>query len=67
MCPHPASVPFVLTIGLALLLAGLAVDPASAEAVPFNCMILPGEEIASILMTNSLGVDASCIICAPAR
>ena len=27
-----------------------------------NCAILPGEEIASILMTNSLASDASCIV-----
>jgi hypothetical protein len=40
--------------------AGLA-DPAVAETVPLNCMILPGEEIASVLMTNSLAGDASCI------
>jgi hypothetical protein len=30
--------------------------------VPFNCIILPGEEVASILMTNSLASDASCIV-----
>ena len=40
----------------------LGLTPASAESVPFNCMILPGQEVASILMTNSLTVDASCIV-----
>jgi len=47
----------VLSILLGLLLA----DPALAEAVPLNCMVLAGEEIASVLMTNSLIDDASCI------
>ena len=51
-----------LSILLGLLFAGLLADPALAESVPFNCMILPGEEIASILMTNSLADDASCIV-----
>ena len=36
--------------------------PASAESVPFNCVILPGSELASIMMTNSLASDASCIV-----
>ena len=53
---------FVLSIGLGLLVVGLLADPASAESVPLNCMILPGEEIASILITNSLASDASCIV-----
>jgi hypothetical protein len=44
------------------LLAGVQIAPASAESVPFNCIILPGEEVASILMTNSLASDASCIV-----
>ena len=35
---------------------------ALAESVPLNCVILPGEEIASIQMTNSLASDASCIV-----
>ena len=46
---------------LALLVVVL-ITPASAESVPFNCIILPGEEVASILMTNSLASDASCIV-----
>jgi hypothetical protein len=46
---------------LALLVA-VQITPVSAESVPFNCMILPGEEVASILMTNSLASDASCIV-----
>ena len=44
------------------LLSGLLSMPASAETVPFRCIILPGEEIASVLMTNSLDRDASCIV-----
>jgi hypothetical protein len=44
------------------ILAGLLATAASAETVPFNCMILPDSEAASILMTNSLDRDASCIV-----
>ena len=36
--------------------------PACAESVPFNCIILPGEDLASIMITNSLASDASCIV-----
>jgi hypothetical protein len=36
--------------------------PASAESVPFNCVILPGNELASIMVTNSLTSDASCMV-----
>jgi hypothetical protein len=49
-------------------MGGPAVSPplqitlASAESVPFNCIILPGEDVASILMTNSLASDASCMV-----
>ena len=41
---------------------GLAAEPALAESVPFRCIILPGAEVASIAMTNSLGGDASCMV-----
>src|ERR1700694_4705441 len=51
-----------LVSGLVLLMSGLLSTPASAESVPFNCTILPGAEIASIMMTNSLASDASCIV-----
>jgi len=51
-----------LFLGLGLLLIGLLSTSASAESVPFNCIILPGEEGASIMMTNSLASDASCIV-----
>jgi hypothetical protein len=44
------------------LLAGVQIAPASAESVPFKCIVLPGEDVASILMTNSLASDASCIV-----
>lgn len=53
---------FALAIGLGALMIGLLSAVASAESVPFNCVILPGEEIASILMTNALATDASCIV-----
>src|SRR5882757_8190769 len=46
---------------LALVVVG-QITPASAESVPFNCVILPGQDVASILMTNSLASDASCIV-----
>ena len=49
-------------IGLSLLLAAGLSDPVLAESMPFNCIMLPGEEIASILLTNSLANDASCIV-----
>ncbi len=44
------------------LLAGVHITPASAESVPFKCIVLPDEDVASILMTNSLASDASCIV-----
>ena len=43
-------------------LIGLLPAAASAESVPFNCVILSGEDVASVLMTNSLDRDASCIV-----
>jgi hypothetical protein len=51
-----------LIIGVDLLWSDLLSTPAAAESVPFNCIILPGEELASIMMTNSLTSDASCIV-----
>jgi len=51
-----------LVLGLGPLMSGLLSTPASAETVPFNCTILPGAEMASITMTNSLVSDASCIV-----
>jgi hypothetical protein len=45
-----------------VLFIGLPSAPACAEPVPFNCMILPGEDLASIVMTNTLDRDASCIV-----
>src|SRR4030088_1456015 len=44
------------------LLAGVLSTPASAESVPFNCIILADEDVASIMMTNSLASDASSIV-----
>jgi hypothetical protein len=51
-----------LVSGLGLPMYGFLSTPASAESVPFNCTILPGQEMASITMTNSLASDASCIV-----
>ena len=44
------------------LLSGLLSAAAAAESVPFSCVILPGDDVASILMTNALDSDASCIV-----
>jgi hypothetical protein len=44
------------------LLAGLLSTPAMAESVPFSCVILPGAEVASVMMTNSLNGNASCMV-----
>ena len=52
------SAPVAAGLSLAICLAGEAV----ADVVPFACAILPGEEIASISITNSLASDASCIV-----
>ena len=46
---------------LALLIA-MSAAPVLAASVPFNCIILPGEDAASIMITNSLDRDASCIV-----
>lgn len=51
-----------LGLALGLLWPGLLTAPALAESVPFSCVILPGDEIASITLTNSLAGDASCIV-----
>src|SRR5260370_41303238 len=51
-----------LVSGLVQLMSGLLSAPASAESAPFNCTILPGAEMASITMPNSLASDASCIV-----
>jgi len=47
--------------GLAAVI-GFAARPALAESVPFRCIILPGAEVASIAITNSLGRGASCMV-----
>ena len=44
------------------LMTGLFSEPVSAETVPYKCIIVPGEEIASVMMTNSLSSNASCIV-----
>jgi hypothetical protein len=66
MHSRPAAFQFALVVGLVvslgLILSGLLSIPVLAESVPFNCIILPGENLASIMMTNSLATDASCIV-----
>jgi len=47
---------------LALACAGYLAGPAGADEAPFTCTILPGEELASIGMTNPQAADASCIV-----
>jgi hypothetical protein len=44
------------------LLSGLLSAPAAADSVPFSCLILPGDDVASVLMTNVLDSPASCIV-----
>jgi hypothetical protein len=44
------------------LLAALSPATASAESVPFNCAILPSEDVASVTLKNSLSSDASCVV-----
>ena len=51
----------VLTI-LVLAFAGCLAGRADADEVPFACTILPGEELASIVITNALAADSSCIV-----
>jgi hypothetical protein len=60
MQSRPGGFYVVGCVGFALFCIGLR--PASAAPVPFNCVILPGQDVASILMTNSLPSDASCIV-----
>ena len=51
-----------LHVVLVLALAGCLAGPADADEAPFTCTILPGEEVASIAMTNPLAGHASCIV-----
>ena len=62
MLSRPAGSRFKALAGLALLCMGFPSTPADAESVPFTCVILPGEEIADVLMTNALDSDATCIV-----
>jgi hypothetical protein len=48
--------------GIVSLFIGVQPMPAAAAPVPFNCVVLPGGDAASIRVTNSLGSDASCIV-----
>lgn len=47
---------------IALSAGLLSTTTARAESVPYSCNILPGAESASIMMTNTLRSDASCIV-----
>jgi hypothetical protein len=52
-----------LVFGIGPPLIGLLTTPAAAEAVPFNCYILPDKnDVDSINVTNSLASNASCIV-----
>ena len=51
-----------LALSSLVLAFGSLAGPAHADEVPFACTILPGEELASIAMTNRLAGDASCIV-----
>jgi hypothetical protein len=62
MRPDLPGFQLVALTSVALALAGCLAGPAKADEVPFICTILPGEELASIMMTNSLAGDASCIV-----
>jgi hypothetical protein len=62
MHSRPAGSQLVAVVCLALLSIGLPSTPALAEIVPFSCIILPGEDVASILMTNALDSAATCIV-----
>jgi hypothetical protein len=44
------------------LVSGLLSAPAAAEPVPFNCVILPNADVASINITNSSSRNASCMV-----
>jgi hypothetical protein len=52
---HSPAFRLALVIAFGLVLSGLESLPALAESVPFNCVILPGEDVVSILTTNALG------------
>ena len=62
MPQHTAGFQSIADIGRGLLLIGLLSTTALAEPVPFECVVLPDEDVASIRMTNSLDADASCIV-----
>jgi hypothetical protein len=57
-----ASLRLVFSISLVLAFAGGLAGPTVADEVPFDCTILPGDELASIVITNPLAADASCIV-----
>jgi hypothetical protein len=62
MHPYLAGSRLVALSTLALAFAGCLAGQAYADDAPFVCTILPGEELASIVMTNSLASEASCIV-----
>jgi hypothetical protein len=60
--PTPAKLIRTRSTIFALALITGGVTSASAESVPFSCTVLPQEDVASIMLTNSLASDASCIV-----
>ena len=62
MRPNFARLPLVLLLTPVLALTCGLISAATADEVPFACTILPDEELASVVMTNSLTSDASCIV-----
>src|SRR3954470_14478412 len=62
MRPALARLGLVALTNLALAFAGGLAGQANADEAPFICTILPGQELASILLTNPLAGDASCIV-----
>lgn len=57
----PRSPILILATALAAFLPPLGAAPAArAEPVPISCTILPGEESASVSLTNPFDYTASC-------
>ena len=62
MRPELAGFRLVALSSLALAFAGYLAGSADADEAPFTCTILPGDELASIVITNPLSDAASCIV-----
>jgi len=59
---YPRQFDVALLIGLGAASIGCPATIASAEVVPFTCVITPDGDAASVTITNSLNRDASCIV-----